>query len=506
MKNLIVCCDGTWNTPDEKDNGLPSPTNVVKIYNSIENNDDQIMYYHPGVGTGSSWWDHLVGGGTGEGLDQNTKSAYAWLSRHYRAGDNIFLFGFSRGAYTVRSLGGLIAHCGLLDLGDAGVDAPTGWARVADVFDAYRNKVPYKNIRGYEFHNVRPGEAVEDSTAIHFIGVWDTVGALGIPEDLAFLGLFDNAEKYRFHNTDLSPIVAHGRHAVALDERRASFAPTLWSNIGSGQDIEQIWFPGSHGDVGGGYLQSELSDRALKWMIKEASDCGLQIHAGVEDQLRSDPLGIVHDSCDGIFKFLKTKPRSTPLLQTESADLDESARIRWGTPVLRQGRYWRTIVLQPGQSATCDIFARERWNATGLFLEGGKAYRFAATGEWMDQEDKFSPAGKEPSGFHFGDVARLASSVLGSLETDYKLLTRRGNVDFWWTRRDDGRPWFALMGFVANAVTAPDSNLAAGETFFIGDGTSFAPRSSGYLYGFANDAWQAYDNNRGSVSLTVTMV
>ncbi len=154
-KNIVVCCDGTWNTPEHMDHGLPSPTNVVKLYNALIKDQQQEVYYHPGVGTGRNWWDKIAGGGTGEGLDQNIKSAYRWLGTHYAAGDRIFLFGFSRGAYTVRSLGGLIAKCGLLDLSTQMTPAEV-WKRTDEIFAAYRKGVEFANPNGYAFHNRRP--------------------------------------------------------------------------------------------------------------------------------------------------------------------------------------------------------------------------------------------------------------------------------------------------------------------------------------------------------------
>jgi uncharacterized protein (DUF2235 family) len=137
MVNLVVCCDGTWNTPEHMDAGLPAPTNVVKIFNALAAIDaagkEQKKYYHPGVGTDGSWWDRLLGGSAGEGLDKNIKSGYQWLARNYRAGDNIFLFGFSRGAFTARSLGGMITCCGLLDLSDNAISPDVAWKRVDSV-------------------------------------------------------------------------------------------------------------------------------------------------------------------------------------------------------------------------------------------------------------------------------------------------------------------------------------------------------------------------------------
>jgi hypothetical protein len=505
MKNVVVCCDGTWNTPAEMDHGLPSPTNVVKLYNALVQDDTQVAYYHPGVGTGRNWWDKIAGGGTGVGLDQNIMSAYRWLGSHYAPGDRIFLFGFSRGAYTVRSLGGLISKCGLIDL-SAQMTPAEVWNRVGEVFAAYRKGIEFANPHNYPFHNTPAGQAAKETTPIHFIGVWDTVGALGIPDDLALLGLLDSPANYRFHDTALSHMVAFARHAVALDERRATFAPTLWSAVERGKtDLKQVWFPGVHGDVGGGYVETGLSDRALQWMFEEAEakGCDLKFRPNVKAQLKPDPLGVLHDSCTGIFKALKTRPRSAPAIPAGRAILDTSTVSRNANPPLVQGDYWPTVALASGAHKTIDIYAAEHWNRTGLYLERDVTYQFAATGEWVDYKDRFSAAGREPSGFHFGDLARAASSVLGEAETLFKKVTNR-EADFWWTRRNEDAPWFALMGFVASDVGEDAKTLAGGETFMIGERATFKPKLGGYLYCYANDAWYAYGNNRGSVKLTVT--
>jgi hypothetical protein len=502
-KNVVVCCDGTWNTPTEMEHGLPCPTNVVKLYNALVRDGTQDAYYHPGVGTGKGWWDHIVGGGTGEGLEQNIMSAYRWLASSYSSGDRIFLFGFSRGAYTVRSLGGFVSRCGLLDLSKLKENPGELWKRVQEVFAAYRDGTDFPNAKKYPFHGTEPGKNPKEMTPIHFIGVWDTVGALGIPDDLTLLGLFDNSDKYRFHDTALSRIVVHARHAVALDEKRASFAPTLWTKVESSTEAKQIWFPGVHGDVGGGYLETGLSEGALEWMLNEAATCGLKVRGGVGEQLKADPLGILHDSCTGVFKFLKTKPRSAPLVTKDSHDLHPSATRRKANPPLAQGEYWNTTVLQAGDSRTFDIFAIQHWNATGLYLEAGATYEFIASGEWIDYKDKFSPAGRESFGFHSGDMVRYASSMLGSAENAFQKLTGR-QADFWLTRRDEQAPWLALMGFIASEHGADHNTLANGETYLIGEKVEITPQASGYLYCFANDAWQTYGNNRGSVSLKVT--
>jgi len=506
MKNVVVCCDGTWNTPTEMDHGLPSPTNVVKLYNALEQNDAQLAYYHPGVGTGKSWWDHIAGGSTGEGLDQNIMSAYRWLGAHYEAGDKIFLFGFSRGAYTVRSLGGLIMHCGLIDL-SAIHDNPTEvWKRVGEMFASYRNQKEFTNPNGCTFHNVQAGQPTKETTPIHFIGVWDTVGALGVPDDMALLGLLDSADKYRFHDTTLNAKIAHARHAVAIDEQRESFAPTLWSTVDARTDLKQIWFPGVHCDVGGGYVETGLSDRTLEWMLEEAIACDLKLRDTLDNlkkQLAPNPIGVVHDSCTGVFKALKTRPRPVPAIPAGAAVLDESTLERNAEPPLLQGDYWRQRGLPPGQKVTVDIYAIERWNRTGFYLEANRAYRFEASGQWVDHTERFDPAGGKATGFQLSDLVHSALSGLGEAENLFNKVTHR-KADFWGTKRYEVALWFALVGFVASEFGGDDKKLASGETFLIGTGKTFTPKFGGYLYCYANDAWMAYGNNRGHVALTVT--
>ncbi|MEJ2375870.1 MAG: DUF2235 domain-containing protein [Pseudolabrys sp.] len=210
---------------------------------------------------GRDWNDHIAGGSTGEGLDQNIMSAYRWLGSHYEVGDKIF-FSALAAAPTVRSLAGLITKCGLIDL-SARMGTDEVWKRVNEVFAAYRKGVEFSNSDKYSFYNTPPGQSAKETTQIHFIGMWDTVGALGIPDDFAVLGLLDSPARYRFHDTALSHKISHARHAVAIDEKRASFAPTLWSS-GPSTDMKQVWFPGVHSNIGGGYVETGLSDRALE--------------------------------------------------------------------------------------------------------------------------------------------------------------------------------------------------------------------------------------------------
>ena len=178
MKRLIVCSDGTWNNPDQEDNGIPSPTNVFKIYNAIAEDDGdvpQLRYYHPGVGGEGGIVDSIVGGAVGVGISRHIQSAYHWLGRNYEEGDKIFLFGFSRGAFTARSIAGFVGR-GLLDLQN--ISSKDSWQRVAEAYAAYRDPSSDLTNRSWAGHDWQFFHG-EEATPVHFVGVWETVGALG---------------------------------------------------------------------------------------------------------------------------------------------------------------------------------------------------------------------------------------------------------------------------------------------------------------------------------------
>ena len=516
MANIVVCCDGTWNTPDDLDAGVAAPTNVVKIYNALAEKDGeeipQKKYYHPGVGTDGGWWNKVAGGGAGDGLDQHIKGAYHWLARNYRPEDKIFLFGFSRGAFTVRSLGGMIAKCGLLDLSDPTIGADEAWLEVDKIFLAYRNSDDSaKSLKLY--NRADKSKSSAGTTPIHFIGVWDTVGALGIPDDMALLNLLDRVKDHSFHDTNLSKHVLHARHALAMDERRATFTPTFWTNLDQHPDAKQIWFPGVHSDVGGGYGIVGLSNGALLWMIEEASavDIGLAFRPKAVQQVVPDILGMLHDSVTTVFKALKTIPRCVPNVADDAAAdrFHPSARDRFKNPPIQQANFWPSRALAKGESITVDVFARERWNYAGVFLDGGCKFKFTANGQWRDASIKCGPGGTEDNNFQIGEVVQIAASGLGKVEQLYRKATGNEHADFWWTKRNEGLPWFALIGVVANGPGADSrGNPSPHREFLIGEKANLTLEAGkgGYLYAYANDAWQAYGNNTGSVSLTVTRV
>ncbi len=268
-KRLVVCFDGTWNSADSGG----AETNVARIARSIHANKNtegmpQIVLYLRGIGAAGLQVQRLVEGATGLGIDENIKSGYMFLAQNYVPGDEIFLFGFSRGAFTARSLAGLIGACGLLKRQSlAELDRAWCYYKESDI------RQPEDFVR--EAGHGAVDEITHADVTIQFMGVWDTVGALGVPS--RFFG-FLNDREYGFHNTTPSKIVLNAYHAMAIDEFRDEFVPTLWTGEQHpGTEIRQVWFAGAHGDVGGGYKDRGLADIPLIWMAQMAEKCGLVI-------------------------------------------------------------------------------------------------------------------------------------------------------------------------------------------------------------------------------------
>ena len=494
-KNLVVCCDGTWNDPGDEDDGVPAPTNVFRLFNAVDlesSETPQLTRYQAGVGTGGPL-DKIAGGTMGFGLGHDIRDCYYWLADKYRPGDRIFLFGFSRGAFTARSLAGVICSFGIVDREG---ERPLGEL----VQQVYR--------RGYRNgEHLPPDLFVENSEEVYFLGVWDTVGALGVPDDKVLLQWLDNPARYRFHDTSLSPKVKHARHAVAIDERRGSFSPTLWKKKSKAahDDVKELWFPGVHSDVGGGYKERGLSDGALEWMMTEAEDFGLQYRPGALAQLSPNPQDVLHDSRQSIMKMLVTAPRTIPRLGSE-ADFHPSVEERRDALLLDQVAYLPQRPFDNGP-VEFDVYAKHPWNWTGVYVRAGNTYKLRARGEWFDADIPSGPEGASDGKFHVGELAHLLGDVSGALEKLWKSGPGREGADFIGSKRVEHADWFELIGAIADGGNPrPDGTHDTLHTFPIGASRRMQPARSGYLYCYANDAWGFYGNNRGYVTVTVEEV
>lgn len=304
MKRIVVCCDGTWNRPENQ-----NVTNIEKIARTIETdvqlNDGvpQLVHYVKGVGTGWYWTDRILGGAFGLGLFGHVTDAYRFLALNYSAGDEIYVFGFSRGAYTARSIVGMISRVGLLT-SEALIDD-----KLPEAVDRYRRAQPSGGNFGSSDEEFKRDHC--HNPMIRFLGVFDTVGALGVP------GAIFNRNK--FHDVKLSPAVSCARHALAIDERRIKFEPSLWEDDGqgsSGERVKQVWFEGAHSDIGGGYGETGLSDTALLWMLREANARGLAFNEGLLDSyIGSGSSAVRHESSKGGYLFLNAIARLRMLLK-----------------------------------------------------------------------------------------------------------------------------------------------------------------------------------------------
>lgn len=292
MTNLVVCCDGTWKRADD-----PTVSNIERIARAIArgapDGQEQVVYYSPGVGTGGSRVERLLGGAFGLGLNANIVDAYRFLALNYRPGDHLYVFGFSRGAYTARSLLGMIAAVGLL--------TPNGVAAglLPQAIELYRSRPHRDTTTGPVSPPTERARVFAAAchpapdVSIRFLGVFDTVGALGIP------GI--GRAKYRFHDLELSGQIQTARQALALAERRRIFAPSVWA--AHHRDIKQVWFDGVHTDVGGGYAESAIADVTLRWMVAEAAARGLAFDVErILPSLRPEPV-VVHDSLSWVYRI-----------------------------------------------------------------------------------------------------------------------------------------------------------------------------------------------------------
>lgn len=316
MKRLVVLSDGTWKSAHDPRTGAPS--NVVLLSRIIKPTDGavpQIVSYDPGVGTGGGFWERVKGGISGTGLDLNIAECYRFIVQNFTHGDTpdeLYFFGFSRGAYTVRCLAGLIRKCGIL--------------RRENILEYRRAIELYRDGQ----HPDDPGPTAFrekwscPECAIRMVGVFDTVGTNGIPAAFGFRWMHD---KRRFHDAQLSSMVQIGAQALAVDEKRRQFSAVPWTppKPDKRHAVLQKWFVGCHSDIGGGMNDPGLSNVALHWMAENARDAGLALDMQLlNEDYKPNALGNIHESRTGFYRLWPAAHR-----EPDAKAIHTSVHKRW---------------------------------------------------------------------------------------------------------------------------------------------------------------------------------
>ncbi len=516
-KRIIICCDGTWN-----DLEMRYITNVGRVAQALlpEGRDGvpQMIYYDDGVGADSSGLSRFIDGGVGIGLERNMYEAYRFLCFNFNDGeteeerDEVCLFGFSRGAYTVRSLAGM--------LGRVGLARRENLLHIPQALTAYRS--------GKRASQDTFLAACSRVIPVDLLACWDTVGALGIPDKIPLLP-FDNIarKKYEFHDTNLGPHVRLALHAVAIDERRKEFEVTCMEKLPDApahQTLKQVWFPGDHGSVGGGSWEKRgLSNRALRWILNEAAE-----HVGLGVDLERLADKAVSDGSvyfDPAVSFIYGKKNRT--LDCTISDLDPSVIRRWKEhrdyrPPRLKAKFGKKLeatviddirqppakltTLAPGETAHARVLAATQRNRTRIHLEKDARYvvRISTLQVWKDGD--LDPCGvlgweldapadalkpwKEGKRHQFNSVQRAMIKA-----AQQKRVVREA-------------PWFAIL----YAIDDDDFNplpLSPEKDAPSCHRSGFAASRNGELVFAANDLasrWDLidkYDNNQGWIWLEV---
>lgn len=330
-KAIILCSDGTGNR-----GGFGNDSNVYKLYCAIDIHDtknEQITHYDNGVGSNKNKILRAIGGAFGFGFKRNVCDLYEFLAKQYVPGDQIYFFGFSRGAATVRAVTGFIEACGLIDFAnypDVGNDPEATDDLINEVYDKYacRKTDPAKAAdfkKDKAIHH--PEYAPDGNLKIKFLGVWDTVSALGFSTDGLYItqklipildDLTDKVFPHKFYNYRLNDNIEYAYQALSIDDQRKTFKPRLWRQ-GRGNTVEQVWFAGVHANVGGGYPRNGVSNVAMEWMMTKAEAAGLVFQTDVFQQVKAqaNELGRVYDSRSGLRAYYRYQPRNITDLCSE---------------------------------------------------------------------------------------------------------------------------------------------------------------------------------------------
>ena len=535
-RRIVILCDGTSNRPDQQEDGEAAATNVWQLYKALECDEAQATWYQPGVGSDSSSTAaemrrtqavlaavganpgsqaaalldrmlKLFEGAFGSGISEGIINGYTEVVRQYRPGDHIYLVGFSRGAYAARCIAGVISRVGLL--------------RAENVLYAPEMVQIYRNRRDQHAYVAVRAEMVHADPEIRFVGVFDTVASLGVP---LWGWWFRALPIWHLKALATDPVEAcrHVYHALAMDERRSEFFPTLYTDPRrdgrarrSARDrletLEQVWFRGAHADVGGGYARRELSDITLGWMMDAMARHGLRFRPGAQAALRPNLLGHLHDEVarrpgwvlSGTWPRWHPVPGATPdgngtTLHPSVLERAETVQSRLGRPDLRSPAV--------GESLLFVAEARRDWDRTGIVIEAGGCYRLTYVGNlWRDAAaPACAPAGQRATGWL--DLRRYLTAGRRLRREPWMRLVATVAHPRQWDLLEKGLAELVTLLF-HNDPPKLTRQLAPVGRDLPAPGRSVVIQNdeqAGLLHLFANDWWQTASNNSGGVQLRIT--
>lgn len=537
-RRIVILCDGTSNRPDQQEDGEAAATNVWKLYKALGCDETQITWYQPGIGSDSSstaaearrtqailsavganpgsqvaaYWRRFVQifeSAFGQGISESIANGYAEIVREYQPGDRIYLIGFSRGAYTARCIAGIISRCGLL--------RAENLRYAGDMVQLFRTREHPDDVV-----SVR-SDLVHADPAVEFVGVFDTVASLGVP----LWGWWFRASpiwKNKALATDPVEACRHVYHALAMDERRSQFFPTLYqdprrvegikrSASDKLETLEQVWFRGAHADIGGGYARHDLSDISLGWMMDAMEQHGLRFQANARADLRPDPLGRRHDELEREpgWVLFGTWPRWHPVPghvpDHQGTTLHSSVFERAETILKCIGRP-DLVTLANGESLNVVVEARQDWSRTGIIIEPEAYYCLTyLDGLWRDAEaPPCTPYGQQAEGWF--DLRRyLTQGRRLRYEPWMRLIATIAHPRHW-ALKEKGLPELIKLLFhndpqkLTKQLAPIGKNLGWPNDSII----LYSKAPAGMLYMFANDWWQTASNNSGGIRIRITRI
>jgi uncharacterized protein (DUF2235 family) len=537
-RRIVILCDGTSNRPDNHPDGESIATNIWKLSGFLRDDDMQSVWYEAGVGSDSSstaamakrtqyflattgiaqgtkifagvgMLIKLIESGFGVGISETIVNGYRAIVRLYRPGDRIYLIGFSRGAFAARCIAGVISRCGLLR---------AEYERFApDVVQIYRTRPDPDKDEPLRLDMVYPaiGSTLEPkakhAVAIDFVGVFDTVASLGFP----LWGWWFRASPVWRNlpfSTDPAKVCRNIYHALAMDERRAQFIPTLYTMPTSGPRptvLEQVWFRGAHADIGGGYERHDVSDIPLHWMMDAMRRHGLQFKPGVSTSI-ADPVATLHDELirEPTWNFFGSWPRWHPV--PGGVDAGQTSKLHSSVierAAIIESRTGRPDLLTIEKREEFVVVASSSWFRTGMIIERNRYYRVTYLGGLTRDAEK-SPSG--PGGQKAGalDVRGFPQFQPRVPKGKWMLLGAViAHARIWTPEEKSLKEGLTYLFFRApqpllDQIATIGYDLAKpNDSIFI---KSTAP--SGLLYLFVNDLWQTAGDNSGGPRLSIEPV